>query len=66
MLKKDFGLDVIIPLDRLIPTVPLRLNYILWIEDLLSIVTEEVECEKHDVHGIDIGKLLYKASEICS
>ncbi|GLV35024.1 uncharacterized protein CBL_09504 [Carabus blaptoides fortunei] len=55
LLKKDFGLDVIIPLDRLIPTVPLRLNYILWIEDLLSIVTEEVESEKQDVHGIDIG-----------
>lgn len=39
-----------IPLDKLIPTVPLRLNYILWIEDLLSISKKEGE-----VRGIDIG-----------
>ena len=32
---------------RLIPTVPLRLNYILWIEDLIN--------KKCDVTGIDIG-----------
>lgn len=50
LLKKDFGLDVEIPLDKLIPTVPLRLNYILWIEDLLSITKKEGE-----IRGIDIG-----------
>lgn len=36
MLEKDFGLKVEIPLDKLIPTVPQKLNYIHWIEDLLS------------------------------
>lgn len=50
LLKKDFDLDVEIPLDKLIPTVPLRLNYILWVEDLLSILKSEGE-----VKGIDIG-----------
>lgn len=50
LLKKDFGLEVELPLNKLIPTVPLRLNYILWIEDLLSI-SGGTDCIK----GIDIG-----------
>ncbi|KAM7538112.1 hypothetical protein Aperf_G00000063498 [Anoplocephala perfoliata] len=36
LLLEDYGLDVEFPLDRLIPTIPLRLNYILWVEDILS------------------------------
>ena len=50
LLKDDFDLDVEMPLDRLIPTIPLRLNYILWLEDLLSSV------EKRQIRGIDIGE----------
>lgn len=49
-MKKDFNLDVEIPLNKLIPTVPLRLNYVLWIEDLLSI-----SAGIDNVRGIDIG-----------
>ena len=51
LLKDDYGLDVEMPLDRLIPTIPLRLNYILWLEDILG---------EHNgqVTGIDIGKTL--------
>jgi len=50
LLKNDFDIDVSIPLDRLIPTVPLRLNYILWLEDIFNLATNR------QLHGIDIGK----------
>ncbi|KAM8854059.1 RNA N(6)-adenosine-methyltransferase mettl16 [Synchiropus picturatus] len=48
LLKEDFGLTIDIPLERLIPTVPLRLNYIHWVEDLIS-------GQKQRRRGIDIG-----------
>ena len=53
LLKEDFGLEVELPLDRLIPTISLRLNYIHWIEDLLAAASIDKEPQ---VFGIDIGK----------
>lgn len=50
LLKSDFNLDVDIPESRLVPTLPLRLNYILWLEDLLSAIQRN-----SDIKGIDIG-----------
>lgn len=51
LLKSDFNLDIIIPNDKLVPTLPLRLNYILWIEDLMVIIN------RIDViQGLDIGE----------
>ncbi|CAH1638254.1 unnamed protein product [Spodoptera littoralis] len=50
LLKSDFNLEVDIPADRLVPTLPLRLNYILWIEDLM-----EVTHRKENIVGLDIG-----------
>ncbi|KAG9333948.1 hypothetical protein JZ751_009351 [Albula glossodonta] len=41
-----------IPLERLIPTVPLRLNYIHWVEDLIG---AQGEGESGPRRGIDIG-----------
>ena len=52
LLHHDFGLNVKLPLDRLIPTVTLRLNYIHWIEDLLQMLPADV-CQ---ITGIDVGK----------
>jgi methyltransferase len=52
LLKEDFDLDVLLPPDRLIPTIPLRLNYILWLEDLLASTTVT---SATPVCGIDIG-----------
>ncbi|XP_056329744.1 RNA N6-adenosine-methyltransferase mettl16 [Danio aesculapii] len=48
LLKEDFGLTIEIPLERLIPTVPLRLNYIHWVEDLIG-------GQGNPQRGIDIG-----------
>lgn len=48
LLKEDFGLTIEIPLERLIPTVPLRLNYIHWVEDLIG-------GQGKPRKGIDIG-----------
>lgn len=51
LLKEDFGLTIDIPLERLIPTVPLRLNYIHWVEDLIGCGTNKNKL----IRGIDIG-----------
>ncbi|RLV99015.1 hypothetical protein DV515_00010214 [Chloebia gouldiae] len=52
LLKEDFGLTIDIPVERLIPTVPLRLNYIHWVEDLIG----HRDAEKQTLRrGIDIG-----------
>lgn len=51
LLNNDFGLDVTIPEDRLIPTLPMRLNYILWIEDLLQFL----QITNERIVGLDIG-----------
>jgi len=53
LLKNDFQLDVVIPEGRLVPTLPMRLNYLLWIEDLLG--TFPKDDKEEDVIGFDIG-----------
>lgn len=50
LLKRDFNLDVEIDDSRLVPRIPLCLNYILWIEDLLNVLPPE-----ESKSGIDIG-----------
>ncbi|KAM9020455.1 RNA N(6)-adenosine-methyltransferase METTL16 isoform 2-T2 [Ara ararauna] len=52
LLKEDFGLTIDIPVERLIPTVPLRLNYIHWVEDLIG---HQDAGERVVRRGIDIG-----------
>jgi len=53
LLKEDFGIELDIPVDRLIPTLPLRINYLLWIEDLLKLFCPGVP--PNDFLGIDVG-----------
>ncbi|KAI4503682.1 hypothetical protein M0802_001085 [Mischocyttarus mexicanus] len=52
LLKHDFNLNVKIPPNKLVPTIPLRLNYTLWIEDLLKYASFS---DMATVTGIDIG-----------
>ncbi|XP_009994796.1 PREDICTED: methyltransferase-like protein 16 [Chaetura pelagica] len=52
LLKEDFGLTIDIPVERLIPTVPLRLNYIHWVEDLIGHQGADQQVLRR---GIDIG-----------
>ncbi|ESK91055.1 duf890 domain protein [Moniliophthora roreri MCA 2997] len=51
LLQRDFNLKIQIPDDRLCPPVPNRLNYLLWIQDILRACPNTNE----EVVGIDIG-----------
>ena len=65
ILERDFGLKLEIPIGVLIPTVPQKLNYIHWLEDLLipvdvnesvkSLPTVQLIPKGKHVIGIDIG-----------
>ncbi|KAF7713212.1 Uncharacterized protein PECH_001608 [Penicillium ucsense] len=58
LLERDLGLHVELPKDRLCPPVPNRLNYIIWIQDLLDTSTANIR-EHYDpdreVAGLDVG-----------
>lgn len=54
LLEKDFDLRVDLPVGKLVPTIPLRLNYLLWIEDLFNLNYDTPK----KIKGIDIGKKL--------
>ncbi|KAJ5247815.1 hypothetical protein N7468_002798 [Penicillium chermesinum] len=58
LLRLDFGLEVKLPEDRLCPPVPNRLNYILWVQDLLDSTTGKISTRydpERKVLGLDIG-----------
>uniref|UniRef100_A0A336LZE0 U6 small nuclear RNA (adenine-(43)-N(6))-methyltransferase n=1 Tax=Culicoides sonorensis TaxID=179676 RepID=A0A336LZE0_CULSO len=50
LLHKDFNLVVNFPPNKLVPTLALRLNYILWLEDILAAFQF-----KENIRGVDIG-----------
>ncbi|RPA94509.1 hypothetical protein L873DRAFT_1830307 [Choiromyces venosus 120613-1] len=58
LLYRDFGLSLELPRDRLCPTVPNRLNYVLWVQDLLDstggLENDEVDTVR-EVVGLDVG-----------
>jgi len=53
LLLEDFNLRVAIPPGSLVPTIPSRLNYLLWIKDLINLVDQSAAPET--IRGIDIG-----------
>ncbi|RAK75010.1 DUF890 domain protein [Aspergillus fijiensis CBS 313.89] len=58
LLQRDFGLKVNIPDKRLCPPVPNRLNYILWLQDLLDTTGDKYQGSydaDRKVVGLDIG-----------
>lgn len=56
LMQKDFGITICLRSDRLCPPVPQRLNYLLWVEDLL-LLSKDIERPGRNDHikGIDIG-----------
>lgn len=58
LLHRDFGLRVHLPVGKLVPTLPLRLNYIHWLEDVLAVVANADvghSIVRPPITGIDIG-----------
>ncbi|KAL2002202.1 hypothetical protein VTN02DRAFT_425 [Thermoascus thermophilus] len=58
LLQRDFRLKVDLPEDRLCPPVPNRLNYILWLQDLIDTTGNNYSDQydpNRDVVGLDIG-----------
>lgn len=54
LLLHDFGVHWTLPPHALCPTVPSRLNYLLWIEDLVALGSRSVG-SSNEVMGLDIG-----------
>ena len=52
LLKRDFQLEVEIPPAKLVPTLPNRLNYLLWLEDIVNALQLP---EEETVTGLDVG-----------
>ncbi|KAK5692209.1 hypothetical protein LTR17_025475 [Elasticomyces elasticus] len=58
LLKSDFNLTITLPPDRLCPPVPVRWNYIHWIQQLLDTTSSTYNSNydpSRQVLGLDIG-----------
>ncbi|RDA89875.1 hypothetical protein CP533_6651, partial [Ophiocordyceps camponoti-saundersi (nom. inval.)] len=53
LLKLDFGLELLLPEDRLCPPIPNRHSYILWLKGLLD--TSSYNPPGESLVGLDIG-----------
>lgn len=51
LLKHYYSMDVDLPEDHLVPAIPQRLNYLLWVEDLIKLLPDVDEV----VRGVDVG-----------
>ncbi|KAJ8591203.1 S-adenosyl-L-methionine dependent methyltransferase [Rhizopogon salebrosus TDB-379] len=50
LCHRDYGLSLTLPDDRLCPPIPNRLNYVLWLQDIVKST-----CSSNAVRGLDIG-----------
>ncbi|KAF2837234.1 hypothetical protein M501DRAFT_1032970 [Patellaria atrata CBS 101060] len=58
LLKRDFDIKLELPDDRLCPPVPVRYNYVRWVQTLLDTTSDSYTDEynpSRQVIGIDIG-----------
>ncbi|KAH9889026.1 hypothetical protein C8Q73DRAFT_709419 [Cubamyces lactineus] len=56
ILFRDFALKVTLPPGRLCPPVPNRLNYILWLEDVMETISLALEePPNRTIRGLDVG-----------
>lgn len=55
ILHRDFGLSISLPKHRLCPPVPNRLNYVLWIQDIMHAHRHLQSSPSHIIRGIDVG-----------
>lgn len=56
ILKRDFGLQLHLPSNRLCPPVPIRWMYVKWIQDLISSTRpDNSNKEASTVVGLDVG-----------
>lgn len=54
VLKRDFNLELELPDDRLCPPVPVRYNYVRWLQELLDSTDDSEDLEKKDIIGLDM------------
>lgn len=59
LLKADFNLEIDLSDDRLCPPVPVRWNYVRWVQELVDTTSEDPFREssdfERDVVGLDVG-----------
>ena len=59
LLHHDFGVRWTMPEKSLCPTVPSRLDYLLWVDDLLTLTQQQQQHHHHHhqrrIIGIDVG-----------
>jgi 23S rRNA (adenine1618-N6)-methyltransferase len=55
ILLEDFGIKWCIPDGHLVPPVPNRLNYILWLRDLMALSSPPQSTMAATITGLDVG-----------